>query len=173
MKRIAPCAEKAQGIVDVRSGTDEQVGGGELLSRMVRPASERVIQELLEEDQAEFPGRGRYERSERFFGHRNGHEEGRLQTAQGVFNVKAPQLRGLAEPYRPAIRSLPARSWRAAGPAGCLSAGRPRGLLAAAMKRLMERMCDRHRRARPPRGTAAWHPAPRRAAPRGSELMGP
>ncbi len=36
------------------SGTDEQVGGGELLNRMVRLSSERVIRELLEEDQAGF-----------------------------------------------------------------------------------------------------------------------
>ena len=124
---------------------------------MVRLSSGRVFQQPLEEDQAGFLGRGRYEGSERFFGHRDGYEEGRLQTAEGVFNVKVPQLRGLAESYRPAIRSLPARSWRAAGPAGCLSAGRPRGLLPAAM----ERLSDRPWRACPPRGPAAWHPVVR------------
>ena len=103
MKRIAPCAEKAQGIVDVRPGTDDQVGGGELLSRMVRLSSERVTQQPLEEDQTGFLGRGRYGRSERCSGRRNGYEEGRLQTTEGVFDVKGPQLRGLAEPCRPAI----------------------------------------------------------------------
>ncbi|MCH9046358.1 MAG: hypothetical protein IIA40_09650 [SAR324 cluster bacterium] len=103
MKRIAPCPEKAQGIVDVRSDTDEQVAGGELLSRRVRLSSERVIQQPLEEDQAGFLRRGRYGRSERCSGHRNGYEEGRLKTTEGVFNVKGPQLRGLAEPCRPAI----------------------------------------------------------------------
>ena len=40
MKGISPCAEKAQGIVELLSDTAERVGGGELLSRMVRLSSE-------------------------------------------------------------------------------------------------------------------------------------
>jgi transposase-like protein len=66
----------------------------------VQLATERVLQETLEQEQAEVLGRGRYERQAAARGYRHGYEDGTLRTAEGVLRVKVPQVRGLEEPYR-------------------------------------------------------------------------
>jgi len=78
--------------------------GEELLSTIVRLSTERILQDALEHEQAEALGRGRYEaRGEKQGGYRNGYEKGTLKTAEGVFQVKLPQIRGREEPFRSAL----------------------------------------------------------------------
>ena len=66
----------------------------------MRLSTERILQEALEQEQAQALGRGRYEARGEKAGYRMGYEKGRLKTGEGVLHVKVPQLRGQAEPYR-------------------------------------------------------------------------
>lgn len=99
-KRIAPSAEKAQALRALLQGQTDAQSGEELLSTLVRLSTERVVQEALEHEQAQALGRGRYEARGEQLGYRNGYENGTLKTAEGVFRVKLPQIRGREEPYR-------------------------------------------------------------------------
>jgi putative transposase len=99
-ERIAPSEQKAQELRAMLQGQNEAQSGEELLSTLVRLSTERVLQEALEQEQAEALGRGRYERREGAAGYRNGYEAGTLKTAEGVLGVKVPQIRGWEEPYR-------------------------------------------------------------------------
>ena len=78
-------------------GQLEAQRGEELLSTLIRLSTERVLQEALEEEQAQALGRERYERREGQLGSRNGYERGTLKTAEGVLRVQVPQIRGRAE----------------------------------------------------------------------------
>jgi putative transposase len=98
--RIAPSAVKAQELRAMLQGANESQSGEELLSMLVRLSTERVLQEALEQEQAQTLGRGRYERREGAPGYRNGYEAGTLRTAEGVLGVQVPQIRGREEPSR-------------------------------------------------------------------------
>jgi transposase-like protein len=97
-KKIAPSERKAQEIQALVQGQLEAQGGEELLSTLVRLSTERVLQEALEDEQAQALGRERYERREGQWGSRNGYERGMLKTAEGVLRVQVPQIRGREEP---------------------------------------------------------------------------
>jgi transposase-like protein len=99
-KKIAPSERKAQEIQALVQGQLDAQSGEELLSTLVRLSTERVLQEALEEEQAEALGRARYERRASECGYRNGYENGTLKTAEGVLRVEVPQIRGREEPYR-------------------------------------------------------------------------
>jgi transposase-like protein len=81
-------------------GQSEGQSGEELLSTLVRLSTERVLQEALEQEQAETLGRARYERRAGSQGYRNGYEDGTLKTAEGVLRLKVPQISGRPEPAR-------------------------------------------------------------------------
>lgn len=98
-RKIAPSMAKAQEITALLQGHTTAESGEALLSTLVQLATERVLQETLEQEQAEVLGRGRYERQAAAQGYRNGYEDGTLRTAEGVLRVKVPQVRGLEEPY--------------------------------------------------------------------------
>jgi len=99
-KRIAPSEQKAQELRARLEGETEARSGGELLSALVRLSTERVLQEALEQEQAETLGRARYERRAGSQGYRNGYEDGTLKTAEGVLRLKVPQISGRSEPTR-------------------------------------------------------------------------
>lgn len=99
-KKIAPSEQKAQAVRALLQGQAEVESGEALLSLLVRLATERILQEGLEEEQAAALGRGRYESRGEKSGYRNGYENGTLKTAEGVLRVKLPQIRGQAQPYR-------------------------------------------------------------------------
>lgn len=99
-KRIAPSEQKAQELRAMLEGETEVRSGGELLSALVRLSTERVLQEALEQEQAETLGRARYERRAGSQGYRNGYEDGTLKTAEGVLRLKVPQVSGRSEPTR-------------------------------------------------------------------------
>lgn len=79
-------------------GQTQGQSGSELLSALVRLSTERILQEALEQEQAETLGRARYERRAGSHGYRNGYEEGTLKTAEGVLRLKVPQISGRLEP---------------------------------------------------------------------------
>jgi transposase-like protein len=97
-RKITPREQKAQEIAHWLEGQSDPQSGAELLSALVRLSTERVLQEALE--QAKALGRSRYERQPQPHGYRNGYEEGTVKTAEGVFRLQLPQVRGLREPYR-------------------------------------------------------------------------
>jgi putative transposase len=99
-KKIAPSEQKAQALRALLQGQTEAQSGEELLSTIVRLSTERILQEALEQEQAEALGRGRYEARGEKLGYRNGYEKGTLRTGEGVLRVKLPQIRGWEEPYR-------------------------------------------------------------------------
>jgi transposase-like protein len=99
-ERIAPSERKAQELWAMLQGQSEGQSGEELLSRLVRLSPERVLQEAVEQEQAEALGRGRYERREGAAGYRTGSEAGTRKTAEGVRRGQGPQSRGREDPYR-------------------------------------------------------------------------
>lgn len=99
-KRIAPSEVKAQELAALLQGQTEGDSGKEWLSTLVQLATERVLQEALEQDQTALLGRNRSERRGGTSGYRNGYEDGTLKTAEGGLRVKVPQSRGLEEAYR-------------------------------------------------------------------------
>ena len=99
-KKIAPSERKAQEIEALVQGHLDAQNGEELLSTLVRLSTERVLQEALEEEQAQALGRRRYERGGNELGYRNGYEAGTVKTAEGVLHVQVPQIRGREEGYR-------------------------------------------------------------------------
>jgi transposase-like protein len=102
-KKIAPSEQKAQALRALLQGQVDGQNGEELLSTIVRLSTERILQEALEQEQAEALGRGRYEARGEKRGYRNGYENGTVKTAEGLFHVKLPQIRGREEPYRSAL----------------------------------------------------------------------
>lgn len=102
-KKIAPSEQKAQALKAVLPGQLDGQSGEELLSTLVRLSTERILQEALEQEQAEALGRGRYEARGEKVGYRNGYEKGTLKTAEGIFQVQRPQIRGREEPFRSAL----------------------------------------------------------------------
>jgi putative transposase len=102
-KKIAPSEQKAQALKALLQGQLDGQSGEELLSTIVRLSTERMLQEALEHEQAEALGRGRYETRGEKLGYRNGYEKGTLKTAEGIFQVQRPPIRGREEPFRSAL----------------------------------------------------------------------
>jgi putative transposase len=102
-KKIAPSEQKAQALRALLQGQLDGQNGEELLSTIVRLSTERILQEALEQEQAAALGRGRYEARGEKLGYRNGYEKGTLKTAEGIFQVQRPQIRGRDEPFRSAL----------------------------------------------------------------------
>jgi transposase-like protein len=59
-----------------------------------------VVQQGLEQEPADFVGRGRYERGAGGKGRRNGYEDAALRIAEGGIGVRVPQVRDAELPYR-------------------------------------------------------------------------
>jgi hypothetical protein len=81
-KKRAPSEAKAQALHALLQGQSEGQSGEELLSLLVRLATERILPEALEEEQAVVWGRGRYEARGEKVGDRNGYEDGRGRRAK-------------------------------------------------------------------------------------------
>jgi transposase-like protein len=98
MRRVAPST-----IVHEEIG--EQLAGGtspetNILSALAQLGVRYVVQQGLEQEQADQLGRGRYERGAGTMGRRNGYEDTTLRTAEGGIGVRVPQVRDGEAPYR-------------------------------------------------------------------------
>jgi len=74
-------------------------------SELVELATRLIVEEALEGEVRDALDRGYYERGDApGQGHRNGHRTHRLKTAEGGLEYSAPQVAGLAPPFRSALR---------------------------------------------------------------------
>jgi putative transposase len=99
MKRIAPSERIEQDLQKLlREGLDTSERP---VSELIKLAAQKIVQEALEQEVAEFLGRERYARREEHQqGLRNGYEPGRIRSAEGEIRVQVPQVRELDRPYR-------------------------------------------------------------------------
>jgi transposase-like protein len=100
MARIAPSQrlqEELEGVLT--RGLSAEAGQAELRGLLLRLGMQRMLQELLEAEQAEFIGAGRYERGERN-GRRNGYAPAHVDSGEGRIALEAPQVRDSAERFR-------------------------------------------------------------------------
>lgn len=68
-------------------------------------ATRLIVEEALEGEVRDALDRGYYEHGgEPGRGHRNGHRTQRLKTAEGALEYSAPQVSGLEQPFRSALR---------------------------------------------------------------------
>lgn len=106
MQRVAPSQMARQQLQELLAGGAEC--GSNIISALVETVTRVVVQELLEGEQADYlGGRGRYERrGEGQVGSRNGYAPGRVRTAEGVFEVAVPQVRGAGQPFRSSLMSF-------------------------------------------------------------------
>jgi transposase-like protein len=97
MPKIAPSEQVRQQLQAMLDGGTSETP----ISQFLRRAVQRVVQELLEQEVADYLGRERYERREDAQpGYRNGYEPGRIRSAEGEVRVQVPQVRDSTEPYR-------------------------------------------------------------------------
>ena len=74
-------------------------------SELVELATRLIVEEALEGEVRDALDRGHYERGDApGQGHRNGHRTHRLKSAEGGLEYSAPQVAGLAQPFRSALR---------------------------------------------------------------------
>jgi hypothetical protein len=74
-------------------------------SELVELATRLIVEEALEGAVRDALDRGYHERGEApGQGHRNGHRKHRLKSAEGGLEYAAPQVAGLAQPFRSALR---------------------------------------------------------------------
>ena len=74
-------------------------------SELVELATRLIVEEALEGEVRDALDRGYYEHGAApGQGHRNGHRTQRLKTAEGGLEYSAPQVAGLEQPFRSALR---------------------------------------------------------------------
>jgi len=102
MKKLQPSERLSKEIASLlENGLGQEK---DLLSTLVNLSVRKLIQEILEQEVADYLGRGYYERGERRRpGYRNGYERKRIKTAEGIMEIQTPQLRATEEPYRSGI----------------------------------------------------------------------
>jgi len=101
MQRIPPSQKIRQRINDLLNNGLE--GEEDITTLLFRLGTERLIQEMLEQEVTDYLGREHYQRrdaGQEHRGYRNGYEPGRVDTAEGVIQVQVPQVRETATTYR-------------------------------------------------------------------------
>jgi putative transposase len=103
MRRVAPSVIARERLNELLDGARDR--DTNIISDLVRAISELAVQELVEGEQADFPGgRGHYQRREDGqHGFRNGYEPRRVRTAEGPLDVQVPQVRGGGAPFRSSL----------------------------------------------------------------------
>jgi len=101
MRRITPSERLGEQLSDLlRDGFAEETEQAQLRGHLIRLGAQRLLCELLEAEQREFLGVGRYERSRSRQGRRNGYEPAHLESAEGRIELEAPQVRDSSEPFQ-------------------------------------------------------------------------
>ncbi len=106
MGKVAPSVMARERMQRLLAGSVDRERN--IVSALVEAVTRLVVQELVEGEQADWlGGRGRYERREEGqVGSRNGYEPGRIRTAEGLFDVAVPQVRGTVTPFRSSLMSF-------------------------------------------------------------------
>jgi len=97
-KRIAPSERLEQ---EVQAFLAEGIRDSEQpLSRFMRLAVQKVVQQAIEQEVTDVLGRERYERQGEVNGYRNGYKPGRVRSAEGEIPLEIPQVRDSDVPYQ-------------------------------------------------------------------------
>ena len=99
MPKIAPSVHLREQLAAFLKDAGSIESGAAALSELVGLATQRVVQEALEQEQTDFIGRERYVRAPGQ-GKRNGYLPGHLETAEGQVTIQVPQVREAGKPYR-------------------------------------------------------------------------
>ena len=104
MKRIPPSGKLRQEFEGVLQG----YGGKEHpLDAFIRLAARYMLQAALEQEVEDFLGRAHYKRGKRKHQEwRNGYEEGKVTTAEGLLEVALPRVRETEEPFHSHLSPL-------------------------------------------------------------------
>ena len=101
MNRIPP-SERIQQQIDALLEGD-LANAEDPISQLILLATQRLAQEMLEQEVSDYLGRDHYERREESTdqeGYRNGYRDMNMDTAEGRIQLKVPQVRETLEPYR-------------------------------------------------------------------------
>lgn len=107
MQRIPPSQKIGHRITEMLNRGLE--GEGDLTSTILQLGMERLVQEIVEQEVADYLGRDHYQRrqpGQEHRGYRNGYEPGRVRTAEGEVRVQMPQVRESPAPYRSKLMSF-------------------------------------------------------------------
>jgi len=101
-ERIPPSQRTSQAIAELLGGgSDSEKVKSELLHLAVR----KSVEEAREAEVNDVVGRGYYERGGSEGGYRNGYRSGRLRSAAGAIEYRAPPVSDREDPFRSKIRS--------------------------------------------------------------------
>jgi putative transposase len=104
MNRVPPSQRIRQAIRELLEVGIQ--GDKDVLNELIRLGSERLVQEVLEQEVDDFLGRRHYEhrgKEGEFKGYRNGYREKEIASAEGNISVAVPQLRQTTTPFESKI----------------------------------------------------------------------
>ena len=99
MERIAPSERVRNEIDALLKGKTSTKSQDEKEQSLLLLAMKRILQEVVEQEQAGFLGRERYKHQAEGHGWRNGYEPRSLRTAVGKVPLEVPQTRGTEQPF--------------------------------------------------------------------------
>jgi putative transposase len=100
MNRIPPSEQVQKQIAALLQG--QMVPEEDLVSQLLLLGSQKLAQELLEQEVTDYLGREHYQRREanqEHRGYRNGYRAANMDTAEGRIPIQVPQVRDSTEPY--------------------------------------------------------------------------
>jgi len=98
-KRIPPTQRIDNEINELRYNLGEAVIPKDVLGKLINMAMRRIVQEVLENEVADFTGRDYYKHAAPKQGYRNGYEPSTLRTAEGRLDILRPQVRDGETPF--------------------------------------------------------------------------
>ena len=102
-KRIPPTQQIDNEINELRYNLGEAVIPKDVLGKFMNMAMRRIVQEILENEVADFTGRDYYKHAAPKQGYRNGYEPSTLRTAEGRLDILRPQVRDGEAPFESKI----------------------------------------------------------------------
>jgi transposase-like protein len=98
-KRIPPTQRIDNEINEIRYNLGEATPPPDVLGKLMNLAMRRIVQEVLENEVADFTGRNYYKHAAVKSGYRNGYEPSTLRTAEGHVDILRPQVRDGETPF--------------------------------------------------------------------------
>ena len=99
VERIPPSERVRKEIDELLKGKTPTKSQDETEQSLLLLAMKRILQEVVEQEQADFLGRDRYQHQAEGRGWRNGYEPKTLRTAVGKVPLEVPQTRGTEQPF--------------------------------------------------------------------------